>query len=177
MGTAKRQSNKYKSPKKIWDKARIDRDIELRKTYGFKNKKELWKIESLLRGIRNRARKLISLKALGKGEMEEKEFIRKLHSLGLVNNDATVDDVLDLELTDFMERRLQTLVLKKKMARSIRESRQMITHRHVQVGEKIVDTPSYIVKRDEESKIVFAENSPFAAENHPIKAVNKESNV
>ncbi len=46
MGTSKKQSKKYKSPLRIWEKARIDRDKQLRKKYGFKNKKELWKVES-----------------------------------------------------------------------------------------------------------------------------------
>ena len=56
-------AKKYRSPLRIWDKPRIERDKVLRNKYGFKNKKELWKVESLLRNIRLRARELVGLKA------------------------------------------------------------------------------------------------------------------
>ena len=175
MGTNKKQSKKYKPPLRIWDKTRINRDIVLRKKYGFKNKKELWKVESKLRNIRKRARDLVGLKALNTGKEEEREFIRKLSSLGLVKEDATVDDALDLKLEDLLSRRLQTLVLNKGMARSIREARQIITHRHIEINGKLVDTPSYIVKKDEEEKINFTANSPLASPEHPIRAGTKKT--
>ena len=175
MGTSKKQSKKYKPPLRIWEKTRIDRDIMLRKKYGFKNKKELWKVESKLRNIRKRARDLVGLKALNTGKGGEREFIKKLSSLGLVKEDATVDDVLDLKLEDLLSRRLQTLVLNKGMARSIREARQMITHRHIGVNGKLVDTPSYIVKKSEEEKINFTENSPLASTEHPIRVRTKRA--
>ncbi len=173
MGTSKRQSKKYKPPLKIWEKARIDRDIQLRKKYGFKNKKELWKVESRLRNVRKQARELVGLKALNKGDEEEKAFIRKLNSLGLVSENATVDDVLDLNIENFLDRRLQTFVVKRGMARSIRESRQLITHRHIEVNGKIIDTPSYLVERNEEDKIIFSKKSPVASPEHPIRMRNK----
>ncbi len=174
MGTSKRQSKKYKSPLRIWDKARIDRDKNFRAIYGFKNKRELWKVESKLRSIRMRARDLVGLKALNLGEEEEKEFIASLNSQGLVKADAGVDDVLDLTLQNILDRRLQTLVFKKGMGRSIKEARQLITHRHVMVDDKVVDTPSYIVKRDEEDKIEFSKRSPIYSESHPIRAKKGE---
>ena len=95
--------------------------------------------------------------------------------MGLVKEDASVDDVLDLKLEDFMDRRLQTMVLKKTMARTIREARQVITHRHVEVDGKVIDTPSYIVKRDEDDKINFIQKSPLSSPNHPMKGGLKGS--
>lgn len=174
MGTSKRPSKKYKSPLRIWDKPRIERDKILRKRYGFKNKKELWKVESQLRNIRLRARELVGLKALNLGQEEEKEFIATLSKRGLVSGSATVDDVLDLNLENFMDRRLQTFVLKKEMARSTREARQIITHRHIVIGERVVDSPSYMVKKDEEDRIAFAESSPLSSPTHPARAKKEE---
>ncbi len=174
MGTSKRPSKKYKPPLKVWDKARIDRDKEFRKVYGFKNKRELWKVESKLRGIRMRARDLVGLKALNLGQEEERAFISSLNSQGLVKEDASVDDVLDLTLQNLLDRRLQTFVFKKGMARSIREARQLIVHRHIVVGDKVVDTPSYMVKRDDNEKIAFSVRSPVSSESHPIRAKKGE---
>jgi small subunit ribosomal protein S4 len=174
MGTAKKPSKKYKSPLRIWDKPRIERDKILRKKYGFKNKKELWKVESVLRNTRLRARELVGLKALNLGQEEEKEFIATLSKRGLVSSNATVDDVLELNLENFMDRRLQTFVLKKEMARSIREARQIITHRHIVVDGKIIAGPSYMVKKDEEDKIEFSETSPLSSPSHPVRAKKEE---
>lgn len=174
MGTAKRPSKKYKSPLRIWDKSRIERDKVLREKYGFKNKKELWKVESVLRNVRLRARELVGLKALNLGQEEEKEFIATLDKRGLVGGTATVDDVLDLNLENFMDRRLQTFVLKKGMARSTREARQVITHRHIIVDGKVIDSPSYMVRREEEDKIDFAETSPLSSPTHPVRAKKEE---
>ncbi len=174
MGTAKRPSKKYKSPLKIWDKPRIERDSALRKKYGFKNKKELWKVESVLRNLRLKARELVGLKALNLGKEEEKEFIATLSKRGLVAADATVDDVLELNLENLLDRRLQTFVLKKEMARSTRESRQIITHRHITVDGKIIDSPSYMVKKDEEDKIDYSSTSSLSSPTHPIRAKKEE---
>ncbi len=174
MGTAKRSSKKYKSPLRIWDKPRIERDKLLRKKYGFKNKKELWKVESVLRNLRLRARELVGLKALNLGQEEEKEFIATLSKRGLVKSDATVDDVLELNIENLLDRRLQSFVLRKEMARTIRESRQVITHRHITVDGKIIDSPSYMVKKDEEDKIEYAESSSLSSPTHPIRAKKEE---
>ncbi len=174
MGTSKRQSKKYRSPLRIWDKPRIERDKALRAKYGFKNKKELWKVESKLRNIRMRARELVGLKALNLGQEEEKDFINTLSARGLVTSTATVDDVLDLKLEDLLDRRLQTFVFKKEMARSIREARQLISHRHITVGDKVIDSPSYILKRGEEDKIDFSASSPLSSPSHPIRAKKEE---
>ena len=174
MGTAKKPSRKYKSPLRIWDKARIERDKVLRKKYGFKNKKELWKVESVLRNLRLRARELVGLKALNLGQEEEKEFIDNLNKRGLVKEGATVDDVLELSIENLLDRRLQTFVLKKDMARTIREARHIIAHRHIIVDGKIIDSPSYMVKRDEEDKIEYTESSPLASPTHPIRAKKEE---
>ncbi|MBE5728668.1 30S ribosomal protein S4 [Candidatus Parvarchaeota archaeon] len=175
MGTSKRQTNKFKSPTKIWDKSRIDRDRILRKRYGFKNKKELWKEESFLRNIRKRARDIIASKATNTEAEGEKTFIETLNKLGLVGKDATEDNVLELGIENILERRLQTIVFKKKLARSINEARQMITHSHIALGDKVVSAPSMLVNREDEEKVNYAPNSPFKSEAHPIRA-NKEEN-
>ncbi len=175
MGTAKKQSKKYKPPLRTWDKTRIQRDAQLRKSYGFKNKKELWKVESDLRNIRKRARDFVGLKALNLGQQEEQEFIRKLFSMGLVKEHATVDDVLELTIENLMDRRLQSFVFKMGLAKSIREARQLITHRHILVNDRVIDTPSHLITTEEEKKIEYVSKSPLASEQHPVRVRMRKS--
>lgn len=174
MGTSKRQTNKFKSPTKIWDKSRINRDKLLRRKYGFKNKRELWKEESFLRNVRKRARDIIASKAMKTETKEERTLIETLNKLGLVEKDATEDTVLELGIENILERRLQTIVFKKKLSRSINEARQMITHSHIAIGDKVISAPSMLVKKEDEDKVMYAPNSPFASEMHPIRAKKED---
>lgn len=155
MGLAKRLRKKYTRPIKIWDKERIKRDKDLMKRYALKNKREIWKMESLLRKIRERARGLIALRAMGKGEEESKQFIKRLYELGVLKNEnAEIDDVLEISLEDILRRRLSSvLYYDLKLAKSVRDARQMIVHGHVYIGDRIILSPSYLVKRYEEKLI------------------------
>ena len=60
-----------------------------------------------------------------------------------------------------MERRLQTVVFKLGLARSIHHARVLIKQRHIRVGKQIVNTPSFMVRTDSQKHIDFAMNSPL----------------
>ncbi len=157
MGLAKRLRKKYERPLKLWDKQRIARDKYLMKAYALKNKKEIWKAESLLREIRRRARELIGLQALGKGEEERKEFIKRLYDLGLLKSqEAEIGDILELTVEDILKRRLASVVFYNlKLTKSIKQARQLIVHEFVYVGDRRVTSPGYFVKREEEKLITL----------------------
>ena len=81
----------------------------------------------------------------------------KLYRLGLLDKDATLDDVLSLTVQDILERRLQTVVWRKGLARTIKQARQFIVHGHVYVNGRRVTVPSYWVKRGEERHVTLDE--------------------
>lgn len=70
-----------------------------------------------------------------------------------------LDHVLSLRIEDFLERRLQTVVFKKGLAKSIHHARILIRQRHIRVGKQIVDSPSFIVRVDSEKHIAFSPTS------------------
>lgn len=72
-----------------------------------------------------------------------------------------LDYVLALKVEDFLERRLQTLVWKLGLAKSIHHARVLIRQRHIRVGKQIVNVPSFIVRLDSQKHIDFAITSPF----------------
>jgi len=145
----KRQRKAYKTPTRAWSKQRIEREREIVKTYGLKKKKEIWKFETLLRKFRHLAREL----AAKKDTEKKKILIDRMIKLGLLNEEAMLDDVLGLTLDNILERRLQTVVFKKGFANSLNQSRQFIVHGHVTIGERKITYPNYIVPREEEDKI------------------------
>lgn len=145
----KRQRKKYERPKKPWDKQRIEKEKEILKKFGLRRKKEIWRAEALLRKFRRMARQLIAKK----DEKMEKELIGKLARLGLLSENASLDDVLSLTVENILERRLQTILFKKGLASTIKQARQFIVHGKVKIGERKIPYPSYLVPKDEEDKI------------------------
>jgi small subunit ribosomal protein S4 len=137
---------KYSRPRQLYNSARIKDENELLKEFGLKNKKEVWKANSEVFRMRRKAKNLLKHPA-EKQEM----FIAKLKEKGL--DVKSIDDILGLDVRDILERRLQTIIFKKRIATTIKGARQLITHKKVSVNGQIINIPSYIVQLDEEDKI------------------------
>ena len=167
MGDPKRHRKKYVTPTHPWDKARLEWEAQLVIKYGLRNKRELWRFQHILRKYRRVARDLLGKINLPgrEGELaraKAQAVIKKLIKMGVLKENATLDDILNLTVEDFLERRLQTLVYRLGLARTIKQARQLIVHGHIAIDGRRVTVPSYIVDKDEESKIGFYPNSPFA---------------
>ncbi len=154
MGDPRKHRKKYQTPGTAWSKSRIEEEAELVKEFGFKNKKEIWKVESLLRKFARKAKDLIPSEGK-QAEIETKHLLEKLASLGLLEPNSQLDKVLDINLKSLAERRLQSQVYKKGFAKSVKQARQFITHRHVLINNKVITSPSYLVSKKEESLIKF----------------------
>jgi small subunit ribosomal protein S4 len=171
MGEPKRSRRKYERPARPWDTERIKEEDELVRKYGLKNKKELWKAEALLRNFRRQSRTLharLRYKDV-QAEREAKLLLARLAKLGLVDENASLDDILSLNVESILGRRLQTLVYLKGLAHSPKQARQFIVHGHTVIGKRVVTIPSYIVKRDEEQLINYNPQSVIADELHPAR--------
>ena len=142
----KRKHKIYSRPKRPFDKVRIEEEAKIRKEFGLKNKKEIWRADAKIRSIREKAKKLIS------GSQEEKNaFFQRLKKIGFKVNSIT--DVLSLDKRNYLRRRLQTVLVEKRMARTMKSARQLITHKKVLIGGNAVSIPSYIVTIELENKI------------------------
>ena len=160
MGDTKLPRRTWKKPKRPFN---FDLKMEELKTlgsFGLKTKRELWKARTELSRIRNQARSLLALQK----EIRDKEepiLIKSLSRNGLVQNDATLDDVLNLEINDLLSRRLQSFVMKKLNFKTPYQARQAITHGHIMIGDKKVNIPSYVVKVNEEDIVKLSPESKF----------------
>jgi small subunit ribosomal protein S4 len=154
MGDPKKPRAKYVTPRHPWRREDLLRELELIGTYGLRNKRELWRAETELSRIRRQARLLLAAPPSYRAKMES-VLLNKLARLGLLGERATLDDILSLKVEDLLERRLQTIVWRKGLAKTPYHARQLITHRHVTIGGVVVTKPSYIVPRNEEDKIAL----------------------
>lgn len=152
MGDPKKQRKKFSKPNHPWQKERIDAEKGILKQYGLRRKYEIWKMDSMLKKFLHRAKTIIGEKTL-QSEAEKKQLLDRLHTLGLIKKDSKVEEVLNLKLKDVLERRLQTLVCRKNVAKTMMQAREFITHEHIAVGNKKITTPSYLVSIQEEPQI------------------------
>lgn len=157
MGSAKRRTKKYVRPPMQWNTERIQEEGDLRKEFGLKNAKEVWKAKAELRRIRGNARKLL---ALGdKSSNETEAILKRIERYGILKRNEerenTLDDILQLDVRSLLERRLQTRVMKKGLALTAKQARQLITHGFIAIDGVKISVPSYLVRLDEEDKIDY----------------------
>jgi small subunit ribosomal protein S4 len=152
MGDPRRPRRTYSKPKSPWRSDQLAQELYLVGSYGLRNKRELWKAYTALSSIRKQARHLLAASALVRGR-EERKLLDSLQRKGLVPEGVILDDVLNLSIEDMLSRRLQTIIYKRGSAVSPLQARQLIVHRHVKIGDRIVTVPGYQVTSDEEKHI------------------------
>ena len=155
----KRKHKTYSRPKRPFEKARIEEEVGIKKEFGLKNKREIWKADSKIKIIREKAKRLISAKP-----EEQKNLLEKLKKIGF--NVNSISKVLLLNKKDFLQRRLQTVVLKKRIATTAKSARQLITHRKILVDGMVVNAPSYVVPVELENKITI---KPRVKKSKPVE--------
>lgn len=168
MGDPKKQRKKYDTPKFPWRTDTMQEELKLLGQYGLRNKHELWRQETMLSNFRGIARSLIG-QASEQRQKRENELLARLKKIGILPETAVLDDVLDLTLEDLLERRLQTIVLRRGLAKTMQQSRQLITHGHVAIGDQRIRTPSYIVSKKDETMVAYATDTSLVNPNHPLR--------
>lgn len=176
MGDPKKIRKKYETPRHPFEGERIKAESQMVGAYGLKNKRELWKAESELRKYRTNARDIQASLRLGDARAMEqvRSMVGRLSRYGILSEKATADDILALNVQSFLERRLQTFVMRKGLARTPGMARQMIVHGHISVADRKITIPGYKVLKVEEDSVSYAPNSPFTNELHPMRIVGGE---
>ena len=165
----KRKHKTYSRPKRPFEKVRIDEEAGIKKDFGLKNKKEIWKAEANVSLIRRRAKELIS-----SNPQEKQKLFDRLKKVGIKVN--SIADVLSLDKRDYLKRRLQSVLLEKRIATTPKSARQLITHRKVLVNGRVVDSPSYIVPVEMEGKISLKESKKKTEAKNILEEDNGEQN-
>ncbi len=168
MGDPRKQRRKYETPRFPWRTDILQSELRFLGQYGLRNKRELWRHKTMLSRFREIARSLRGMPSEQRERME-KQLLNRLNRLGILPETAVIDDVLDLALEDILERRLQTMVFSKGLAKSVYQARQLITHGHIAIDGKRVSAPSYLVLRDEEARLAYASTSNLSKPDHPIR--------
>ena len=175
----KKYGKTYSTPRRPFEKARLDQELKLVGEFGLRNKKEVWRVKYTLAKIRTAARELLTLEEKDpKRLFEGNALLRRLVRTGVLAEDKMkLDYVLALKPEDFLERRLQTQVccllsviltsssacqvFKLGLAKSIHHARVLIKQRHIRVRKQVVNIPSFVVRLESQKHIDFSLKSPF----------------
>tara|TARA_B100000965_G_scaffold383267_1_gene382329 strand:- start:2591 stop:3244 length:654 start_codon:yes stop_codon:yes gene_type:complete len=172
MGEPKFSRPKFDTPSHPWKAARIEEEHAIKAQHGLKNMREIWKAKSQLRRHRRQAMRLIGMvdTSEGHGRKEMEDLLRSLNNKGLIQSDASLDDILSLGTEDILNRRLQAQVYYKGLAATMKQARQLVNHGLICIGDQKVTIPSYPVSRDEEELIKYHPSSDL---NNPEHAIRK----
>ena len=170
MGDPKKLKKKYTGPRHPWVRKAIEEERVIKKDYGLSNKRELFKINSFLKKYKDLAKRLIA-NPTEQSKKEERQVLEKLQKLGLLPYGSKLDDILSLVLTNVLDRRIQSVVFRKGLARSMKQARQFVTHRHITVNNQEITSPSYLVSLEEENQLAFKVSSGLASEDHPERVI------
>merc|ERR1719418_490619 len=156
-------SKTYSTPRRPFEKERLDQELKLIGEFGLRNKREVWRVKLALAKIRKSARILLTLEEKNPRRLfEGNALLRRLVRIGVLDeNRMKLDYVLGLKIEDFLERRLQTQVFKLGLAKSIHHARVLIRQSHIRVRKQVVNVPSFIVRLDSQKHIDFSLKSPF----------------
>ncbi len=168
MGDPKKTRKSYATPGHPYQQDRLESELILVGKYGLRNKRELWIARTKLGNFRSQARKLLGLQPDNPVRVkEEANLLNRLDRLGLLSTGSDLDAILALTVEKLLDRRLQTFVQRKGLAYTPHQARQMITHKHISVGENAVTSPGYLVPKAEEDLIDFTPRSVYKDEGHP----------
>ncbi|ABP51444.1 MULTISPECIES: 30S ribosomal protein S4 [Pyrobaculum] len=159
MGGLRKPKKKYLAgkPKKIWNKQLLLEELQLMGEYGLRNKRELWLARARLKWITRRARSLLSMTAEERAPLEM-PFKEKLYKAGFIEDpNVPLDRILSLDVRAILERRLQTIVYRMGLAKSIYHARQLIVHGHIAIEGRRVTSPGFLVPRELEDKITLVQ--------------------
>jgi len=162
MGDPKKSRKRYTPPRNPWRSDQLSQELFLLGSYGLRNKRELWRAQTQLSNFRKQARHLLAAPGEVRGR-EEPKLLTHLGKIGLIQlGESTLDDVLSLTVENVQERRLQTLVWKRGLAKSPYQARQLISHGHIALNQRRMTIPSYLVGASEEGSLSYSSGSKFS---------------
>jgi small subunit ribosomal protein S4 len=177
VGDPKFLRRRYDTPKHPWEAGRMEEERKLLTKYGLKNKRELWKAQSILRRFRGQARELQARLRAGEAQAQTETalLLARLSRLGVLKTASpTIDDVLALTTEDVLQRRFEWIVFARGLAPTAVSGRKWIVHGHFSIGDHRVTRPGYLVPSADEAQIAYTPTSPIASDDHVVRVALRE---
>ena len=143
-----------------WKEERNVREAKVIRKYHIQDREDYIKYDKVA-GV---VTKLIAkLRNLDKEDPVRKQIsvmlMEKLYNMGIINNKGSLTTAEHLSVSSFCRRRLAVVMLRVKMAQSLKEAITFIEQGHVRVGPHVVTDPSFLVSRTFEDYVTWVDTS------------------
>ncbi|XP_006120753.2 U3 small nucleolar ribonucleoprotein IMP3 [Pelodiscus sinensis] len=136
-------------------------ELRVLRRYRLQRREDYTRYNQLSRAVRELARRL---RDLGEADAAFRArctaaLLAKLHGLGLVSSKRSLEQCDRVSASSFCRRRLPSLLLRLRMAQSLRDAVTFIEQGHVRVGPEVVTDPACLVTRAMEDFITWTDSS------------------
>jgi U3 small nucleolar ribonucleoprotein protein IMP3 len=143
-----------------WEVDNNLREVKILKKYHIQKRDDYSKYNKLARNIKELARKIKEVDAKHPFRTEKSaQLLEKLYVMGLIPTRWDLSLVEKVTASSFCRRRLAVVMVRNKMAESIKGATKLIEQGHVRVGPELVKDPALLVTRTLEDFVTWVDNS------------------
>lgn len=143
-----------------WKSDQNIREVKILRRYHIQKREDLHKYNKLVGEVKKLCHKLIKLdpRDLYRTKMTE-ALLEKLFSMGVITNTKSLAIANALTSSAFCRRRLPVIMVRNKMAETLKEAVAFIEQGHIRVGPETVSDPAFLVTRSLEDFVTWVDTS------------------
>jgi U3 small nucleolar ribonucleoprotein protein IMP3 len=143
-----------------WEMDNNLHEVKIMKRYCIQKREDYTVYNKLSREIREIVRKVKDLDPKSQHRVDmSAQFLTKLYSMGLIPTKWSLENADKVNASSFCRRRLPVIMVRNKMAENVRSATQMVEQGHVRVGPDVVKDPAFLVSRNMEDFVTWADTS------------------
>jgi U3 small nucleolar ribonucleoprotein protein IMP3 len=143
-----------------WKEDQNVREAQIIRRYRLQDREDYTKYNKIVGLITKLVARLRDLKQEDPLRQQVSEqLVQKLHNLGLVNKTSNLVSAEKVTVSKFCQRRLPVVMVRCKMAESIKEAVTLIEQGHIRVGPHVVTDPAFLVSRTFEDYVTWVDGS------------------
>eukprot|EP00927_Polykrikos_kofoidii_P049012 TRINITY_DN43162_c0_g1_i1.p2 TRINITY_DN43162_c0_g1~~TRINITY_DN43162_c0_g1_i1.p2 ORF type:complete len:184 (+),score=43.29 TRINITY_DN43162_c0_g1_i1:70-621(+) len=136
------------------------REVKVLRRFAIEDREDYTKYNKLAGHITRLVAQLRKMKPSDEDRIKmSKVLLEKLYSMGLINNEQSLEDCVNLTSSSFCRRRLPVVLCRMKFCETMNQAVEMVKQGQFRVGPDIVSNPALHVTRDMEDHLTWAEGS------------------
>ncbi|KAL6047009.1 U3 small nucleolar ribonucleoprotein imp3 [Balamuthia mandrillaris] len=155
----KLQPHEQKLLKKVnlfdWKREQNVREIKILRRYHIQKREDYAKYNKLCGEITKIATKLSALDS----QDPFRVLLAKLYAMGLINSEKSLMKCKQITASAFCRRRLPVVLVRLKMAETLKQAVTYVEQGHVRVGPNVVTDPAFMVTRAMEDFVTWVDTS------------------
>jgi len=143
-----------------WEVDNNVHELRIMRKYRILKREHYTAYNKLSREIRTVARKIRDLQEKDPFRVRcTVDMVEKLYNMGIIPTKENLELADNVNASSFCRRRLPVLLVKLKMAQTLKMATQLIEQGHVRVGSEVILDPAFLVTRHMEDFITWKDTS------------------